>query len=360
MLFRRNRSSPKVLFCVEGRTIPATRFRVEQYLPYFREAGLHFHVRYGYGDLYNRMARLPAPAAGLYKAAGRFRKTAWLATAPAYDVVFMQRNALPGTAIPESIVSQAGVPIVFDFDDAVHLPAYDGSGGRNAQTFREMVRLSTELIAGNEYLASRAAAPEKTTVIPTAVDVHRFLPPAQRTRDGVVIGWIGTRPNLVFVESIAPQLFDVLRSFPQARLRLVSNARSAIFEGHDRVEQIAWSEERELELLQSFDIGLMPLFDDEVARGKCGFKMLQYMAVSCPVVASDVGANGPLFEGSDGGTLVEPTDGDWASAISRLVADPELRARQGRSAREHVGRHLSAEKMAARYMEVFRRAAEKR
>ncbi len=353
---RADAREPRVLFALEGKTIPATRFRVEQYLPYLRAAGIQADLRYGYGTHYNQALRLPRAAQLAYKIAGRLRKAAWLTTAPAYDLVFMQRNALPGTALPEQLLAHTGIPVIYDFDDAVHAQAYDGSGSKNAQMFRDMVALSTELVAGNDYMAGIAAAPEKTTVIPTAVDITRYKPADRRASDDIVIGWIGTRTNYPYIESIAPQLFEVLRAFPGARLRMISNGRSPVFEGHDRVEQVAWSEQTEIELLQSFDIGLMPLFDDEIARGKCGFKMLQYMAVGAPVVASRVGANGPLFEGSDGGSLVDPRSNDWVTPLTELLRDADLRKHQGASAREHVSNHYSAEKMAAKYLEVFRRA----
>lgn len=349
----------RILLCVEGKTIPATRFRVGQYLPYYRRAGLKLDVRYGYGAHYNQALSLPRPAQLAYKLAGRLRKTAWLATAPAYDVVFMQRNAIPGTALPERLLARTGIPIVYDFDDAVHAQAYDGSGSRNAQMFRDMVSLSTELVAGNDYMAKLAGAPGKTTVIPTAVDVTRYVPGPRNPSDEVIIGWIGTRPNLPYIESLAPQLLEVLRAYPRARLRLVSNGRSSVFEGQERVEQIPWSGPREVELLQSFDIGLMPLFDDEIAQGKCGFKMLQYMSVACPVLASHVGANGTLFEGSDGGALVDPSSNDWVTPLCEMVRDADLRAHQGRSARDHVSQRYSSEKMAAKYLEVFRRAVQR-
>lgn len=350
----------RILFCAEGVTIPATRFRVGQYVPYFCAAGIRADTRYGYGTHYNSALRLPRSAQLAYKLAGRLRKAAWLTTAPAYDLVFMQRNAIPGTALPEKLLARAGVPVIYDFDDAVHAAAYDGSGRRNDNVFREMVNLSTELVAGNDYMAQLAGAPEKTTVIPTAVDVTRYVPGKKSLTDDVVIGWIGTRPNLLYLESIATQLFEVLEKFPKASLRLVSNARSPVFEGHERIQQLAWSAVREVELLQSFDIGVMPLFDDEVAKGKCGFKMLQYMAVGSPVVASRVGANGPLFDGSDGGTLVDPLDNDWVTPLSDLIRHPELRMRQGKAARGHVSKNYSAERMAGRYIEVFRRAVSRR
>src|SRR5690606_7265729 len=158
------------------------------------------------------------------------------------------------------------------------------------------IRGATHVVAGNAHLANLARAPHKTTIIPTAVDTDTYRPPPERNHNmPVTIGWMGTSGNFASLRTALPAVLEVLSARPRVRLRIVSNAPIEELFGRKQVEQVEWSRKRELELLQSFDIGLMPLEDTEITRGKCGFKMLQYMATGSAVASSAVGANVEIY-----------------------------------------------------------------
>src|SRR5690606_15523920 len=137
------------------------------------------------------------------------------------------------------------------------------------------VRGATHVIAGNRYLADLANSPAKTTVIPTVVDtdVYRPIEDVSPARP-VTIGWMGSSGNFGSLRLIVPAVVKVLEALPNVRFRIVSNAPFHELQGVPKVEQIPWSRDREIALLQSFDLGLMPLENSEATLGKCGFKMI--------------------------------------------------------------------------------------
>lgn len=344
----------RILFLTDGPQVPSGRFRVEQFVPHLEARGISCTVRYAYGTAYNEVSRKPWGSA--YKLVCRLRRAAHTVAAGDYDLVFLQRTAIPLTAVPELIRARLGGRFVFDFDDAIYL----GPGGREsrwrAQTFRRAIDLCDQVIAGNQHLAHQAAVPEKTTVIPTVVDTEVYVPPPQRVpHDEVVIGWMGTASNFDSLRTVIPDVMRALERIPRGRFRIVSNARLPELEGNPRVEQVRWSPHEEVRQLQSFDIGLMPLQDTPLTWGKCGFKMIQYMAVGTPVVASAVGANPDIFAGSGAGHLPRPGE-DWTEPLIRLALDPAARRQAGDSGRRHVVRSYSVNRVVEQLTEVFSRA----
>ncbi len=348
----------KVLFLTDGPQNPAGRFRCEQFFPTFERLGVECHERYSYGHHYNQFAStaLSTP----YRTYCRLRRAALTVLSPGYDLLFFQRTALPVTALPEQLRTLTGTPSVFDFDDAIYLGG-DGKPDRHRDaTFRRAIALSSWVIAGNSHLARIAAAPTKTTVIPTVVNVDGLVPPrTPRSGNAVVIGWMGTSSNFVHVRSVLPQVLAAVRMIPNARFRLVSNRPMPELASEPRAEFIPWTEAREAELLQSFDIGLMPLLDAEISRGKCAFKILQYMAVGTAVVASAVGANVDVLSDSRAGILVPP-GADWAATLVDLALDRTRREEMGSHGRSLVVDRFSVASVSGRYVELFERLVSRR
>src|SRR5690606_37167839 len=162
-----------------------------------------------------------------------------------------------------------GARTIFDYDDLLHVGRTGRRSPSRTFTFNATVKGATHVIAGNRYLAGLADTPSKTTVIPTVVDTDRYRPAEKEASNReVTIGWMRTSGNFPSLRAIVPAILKTLELLPYVRFRIVSNAQFTALQGVPKVEQIPWDREREIDLLQSFDIGLMPLDDSEATRGK--------------------------------------------------------------------------------------------
>lgn len=345
----------RILFLCEGITIPASRYRVLQFLPYFKAQNIDSTVRFGYGDAYNQIAK--TRAAPIYKTAMRAKRLLFAADADEFDVVFLQRPTFPQTAIGEELAHWLNPHTIFDFDDSLWLLGDGSTSDQRRSGFDRTVDIVKHVIAGNDFLADEVRHPQKTTVIPTVIDTELYHPLITRSDDTITIGWMGTSGNFPFLEKITSSLKSVLSRRSNVRLRLVSNALFTPLANVDGVEQIRWTAASEVSLLQSFDIGLMPLVDSVLTHGKCAFKMIQYMAVGIPVVVSDIGANRAVFGNVNPGFLLK--DFDWEEALVALIDDVLLRNEMGRRGRSRAVSRYSIASVLPKYIEIFHQVAVK-
>lgn len=357
----------KVTFVVpypEGRA-PGQRFRFEQWLRLLPA-----------GAVDARILPLFSPAAygRLYELGGTLRKAGQTAGALARrllqirdardaDVVFLYREAFPlGPALLERLLD-AKVPVVFDFDDAIFLGE---TSAANAMASRlkvpgktaGIVASATVTTVGNEYLASYARRfSSRVEVLPTTIDVDVYRPQPREERDLVRVGWSGSPTTSAHLRSMEGALRRLLDTFP---IELVVMGDPAFrLAGAPRVTVVPWSSDREIAEVGAFDIGLMPLPDDDWSRGKCGFKALLYMALGVPPVVSPVGVNTEIvYDGENG--LLASSEEEWVEAVGRLVQDAPLRGRLGAAGRCTVVDRYSGQRWAPRFLEVLQQAADSR
>jgi glycosyltransferase involved in cell wall biosynthesis len=340
-------------------TAPDVRFRAEAYGPFLRKRGVlvEYASFFSYGAYAyirggGRISRAKQFLPGLARALKNLIKTRH------YDVVWLLREAVPiGPPILEAIISRVlRKPLVYDFDDAIWIaPGKEHCIDRllrwRSKT-RSIIRASAHVIAGNAFLADYARKfNENTTIIPTSVDTESRYerPRAHRSIEAPVIGWTGSHSTNAYLGLIAPILTE-LRHKESFRIHIISDRPPACsfpeFSFH------AWSANDEIERLLEFDIGVMPLPSTPWEPGKCGLKIIQYMALGIPPVASAVGVNPEILRhGIDG--FICNTDREWQQALSRLLRDHELRSEMGRNARMRVEQRYSIQAHVNEIAEIF-------
>ena len=342
------------------------RFRVSQYIPYLRDAGFDVTVSPFYSREY--FSFVYRPGNYLRKAAGfaalTLRRVNELFSMREYDLVFLYREAIPiGPPIIERQIARMGIPIVYDFDDAIFLPAVSEANQavsflKNPARVAEILSLSRRVTVGNEFLAAYARKfNPNVTVIPTAVDTSRFVPrpdPLPAAGRKLVVGWIGSPTTFRYLESLRDVLAAVAARHPFT-LKVSGAGRAVDFPGVD-VQVVPWSMADEVRLFNTCDIGVYPLTDDDWSRGKCGFKAIQCMACGVPVVAAAVGVNREII--SDGvNSYLASNDSEWVAKLGLLLSDAALRARLASAGRRTIEERYSLRVTAPQLAAVLASAA---
>lgn len=328
---------------------PGQRYRVEQWAPYLAEHGVNLEfVPFASPELAASLYRPNAMAEKarlMIKDSLRRARHAW--SARRYDAVLVHREAaLVGPAWGERLARSRCPRFVYDFDDAVWVP-YVSPTNRYLSYLkfpgktRAICRMASLVLAGNDHLAQWARQySDNVHVVPSTVALHDYrVRPANARRGEAVIGWTGSHSSVQYLRLIEAPLAR-LRQKRAFRLVLVGVSGVSL-PGID-VECRPWNATTEAQDLWDFDVGIMPLPDEPWARGKCGMKAIQYMAVGVPAVVSPVGANRTVVrDGIDG--YHAASDDEWVDRLERLLADAELRQRLGRAARASVEASYSAE-----------------
>lgn len=341
---------------------PSTRYRIAQYREALAREGIEVELQPLFDEGWFRILELPpGPWRALRKAGyalarlgARVGQARRAARGP-HDLVLVEQQLFP--YLPwalERLLWPGGKPVLLEFDDALWL-----TPGHAAKLAAACARADTVLV-GNEFLAGFARrGARRVVVIPTTVDLSRYppAPPPPAAGRPLRVGWIGLRYNLRYLDVLAGPLRRLAARGVPVELRVISSAAPSgpSWDGLPVVLR-PWSEAGEVAEMQACDAGLMPLPDDDWARGKCGLKLLQFMAAGRPVVASPVGVNAGLVRHGENGLLAADEAG-WERALSDLAADPALRARLGLAGRRTVEAGYSLSGWAPRLAETYRLTA---
>jgi glycosyltransferase involved in cell wall biosynthesis len=312
----------EALFLIQDERMPSSRVRVVNLLPELRRADI-------------------TPVVQAYPQSWTARVRLWR-TCRHFDVVVLQKK-MPA---PWDLfwLRRASRLLVFDFDDAIYLH-HDARASLGSQArlrkFKAVTRAADLVIAGNPFLAAKAAAfNPNVAIVPSSVPT-RGVPVRSGAASGerVTIGWIGTSGNLHHLEMITPALRELSKETPMT-LRVVSDRSSGL--AGLPLEFVKWSLDSQEAAVAAFDIGVMPLPATPFSEGKCGYKALQYMAAAVPPVVSDVGVNREIVEHRRSGlVLAEPAD--FLGALRELIQRPSFRDELGRNARERAEGRYSIE-----------------
>lgn len=349
---------------------PNVRFRLECYLPYLETAGIRYKIRSFSSVRFYEI---------LYKRGYFFKKLFYTLTGYARrffhflesldcDAVCVLREVSPlGPAVSPYLWKLFGKRVIFDFDDAIYMRNRSQANRMAAflkcpSKTKTFIRFSHRVIAGNNHLAEYAHRYHpNVTIIPTPIDTRYFnanhkmgqiaAPPAD-SKKGICLGWSGSWTTLPHFYLVRNPLKALVKRYPFLRIRVFGTHAANIPEIASSIEALDWSLESELEQLRGFDIGIMPLADDEWSRGKCAFKLLMYMSLGIPTVSSPIGVNTEIIRDGENGFLASSPE-EWVQKLSLLIADSVLRQRIAVAGRRTVEERYSVEKWAPEFVKTL-------
>ncbi len=347
----------KILYFSKASDIgPSSRYRIFQYLPYLRSRELDVVVKPLFGPTYFWLLTWRASwpiviAKAIYALLRFFKRGRDLLSMGCVDLIVIEGQLFPYCpATVERLLVKLNQRIVVELDDAIYLTRF------HKRKMSAIMRMSSAAIVGNHVLAKYVERfASSVSIIPTVVDTDRFHPPAQlgsnQDREGVTtIVWAGLASNFPYLELLVPVIRE-LQQTERIRFRVISSC-PPVLPGVN-LDFRLWSLEGEVADLQGGDIGVMPLPDTEWARGKCGLKLLQYMALGLPAVASPIGVNQEIISDGENGFLAS-TQEEWYATLLWLCRDAQLRVRIGQAARKTVKSEYSLSVWGPRLADRYR------
>jgi glycosyltransferase involved in cell wall biosynthesis len=365
---------PNVLILCDHRPkrSPSQRYRFEQYLSFLEQNGFKFTWSFLLDESDDEMfysgENTLKKASILLKTI--FIRRKYVPQFKNFDIIFIQREALfLGSSYFEKKAFNSGAKVIFDFDDSIWLA--DTSPGnkkwewiKKPGKFFRNLKYAHSVIAGNDYLADKALkflsstpgeTPKKVFIIPTTIDPDFHIPkPGLRNKETLTIGWSGSISTIKHFELLIPVLKKIKEKYnSKVQFKIIGdkNYKNAGLE----IAAVEWTEQGEVDELNSLDIGIMPLPDDEWAKGKCGLKGLSYMACEVPVIMSSVGVNNQIITNGINGILVS-NEKEWFEKLCQLIDDKELRIRIGIAGRSTVIEKYSVSANKDKYLSIFKNA----
>ncbi len=342
----------------------SSRLRTLQYIPMLEAAGFHVTTLPLFDHRYlNTIYKVDSWLGGRLKSLGivlsaMFKRLKVVLAKNEFDVIWVEKELYPFLPGPlEGLLARSGVPYIVDYDDAI-FHRYDQSRYAPIRwllgtKLDHLLRHSFAVSAGNEYLANYARSHGAKCVIqvPTVVDLDRYDVLPEPEVEEIRIGWIGSPSTAPYLSLIS----EPLRSLAAERaIRLVTVGAPKFTLSGVPLEQHDWSLETEAKLVSTFHIGVMPLANTLWEQGKCGYKLIQYMACGRPVIASSVGVNPEIVSG-DAGCLAS-NDDEWLEALRKLSISPKIRQSMGNAARASVEQKYCLQVTSGQIIEKLREA----
>lgn len=344
----------KICALTSGATIPSARYRVRQYIPYLQEHGIRVTEKI---PVWNKFDIPSDPYRKILKVLHADNPKNWnrlklldryraILASNFHDVTWIQKVLIPYHLTLELKSSK---PIVFDLDDAIWLD--EGAG------FTDKIVAGADVVfAGNNYLADWVSMYNKNvSIIPTAVDTSIYFPKKDQRKDRFVVGWIGTSGNFKYLKNIIVPLKKFFNKRKDAVLKIIADSYPAeLVELKEYIDFVLWDPVTHVDEMRAFSIGIMPLENNDWTKGKCSFKMLQYMAIGIPVVVSPYGMNKDVLSLGKIGFGASSAD-EWMDALDTLYLTNDSLNEFGNNALHIIQNTFSTERIASDIASQFNR-----
>src|SRR5688572_24648311 len=351
----------KVLFACLHRPdrSPSQRFRFEQFLGYLKEHGYRCNFSWLLNANDDKYFYRPGNLIrkGLIVLKGAVKRFFEIFSASKYDIVFVQREAfMLGTAFFEKQFAKK-TKLIFDFDDSIWMQNVSAvnkkfSFLKNADKTKDIISRASIVFAGNRYLADFAKQFNSNVVIvPTTIDTELYKPVSKVSKEKICIGWSGSVTTIEHMETKMLALKAIKKKYgDKVYFKIIGDG--CYYSEDLKTKGFPWRKESEIEDMSEFDIGIMPLPDTEWAKGKCGLKGLQYMALGIPTIMSPVGVNSEIIQDGENGFLAS-SDEEWVNKLSLLIESFELRKKIGDAGRKTVEEKYSIHANGKLYLQYF-------
>ena len=341
---------------------PSQRFRFEQYFSLLAINGISYTVQSfltekGWRSIFES-GKIVYKASAMIT--GLARRIKILTQVSEFNIVFIHREVCPfGPPFFEWFIAKIlRKKIIYDFDDAIWATDKPHEGRvekiiRWRSKVKNICRWAYTVSCGNEYLCTYARKYNQNILLnPTTIDTHLHAPDnyAKKNNDTVTIGWTGSHSTLKYVDAIVPTIQFLENKYSHIRFLVIANKKPKL--NLKSLLFTPWSISSEIEDLMQIDIGIMPLPDDEWSKGKCGFKILQYMALEVPALASPVGVNDKIVDNGNNGFLCS-TQQEWLFNLEQLINNYQLRLSMGKQGRSFIEKHYSVSSNSANFLSLF-------
>lgn len=339
----------------------SSRYRFYQYLPYLRERGFDITVSPLLDNAYIQR-RYSGQRTSFQKVVLNYvQRISSLLQCDRYDLIWLEKEALPWIPPPlELLLYKSRVPYLVDYDDAI-FHQYDQHPSRLVRSLLgkkidRVMQRAAMVIAGNDYLADRAfqSGAKKVEVLPTVIDLDRYPLVPGSENEVFTIGWIGSPMTCDYLREIHPALKEVCRD---STARVVAIGAKGLELEDVPLEIKPWSEATEVQEIQQFDVGIMPLSDFPWEWGKCGLKLIQYMACACPVIGSPIGVNTKIINQGINGFQASHLD-EWIKALQTFKNDSMLKQCMGKAGRAKIEEQYCLQVVAPKLAQLLHQAKE--
>ena len=348
-----------IIFTKYTRMGASSRLRTFQYIPYYQSHGITCKASPLFNEAYLTRLYAKQRPGKINVLMCYLKRVVSLFTIVGYDVVVVEKELfpyLPATA--EKLLKLLGVRFIVDYDDAI-FHNYDLHPNRYLKALLKnkianVMRSAHIVTAGNGYLQNyaQASGARQVVVVPTVVNTAVYAPRNKSAKGPIVIGWVGSPTTVKYLDRLLPVLVKLAEK-QTIQLHIIGGKRGIGFKGEKVIE---WSEAGEVGLIQRCDIGIMPLEESPWERGKCGYKLIQYMGCGLPVVASPVGVNNQLVQHGINGYKAGDNN-SWEMCLGNLIRQPQLRLLMGTAGRQLVEEQYSFCKAAIDWLGILNKTA---